>query len=142
MNGTTSASAALSLRSLINTHKLTKAARAVLGAEIIAGEHDLRPTTKLVANAVGCSVGYLQAAKKLTPAERQAVRRGERPLILPHTPATPVKPLVMPPVAPATPPVLPVTADARHQLDRLVKEIGFDAVLNLLAMTEIERVAA
>jgi len=143
MNGTTTASAALSLRSLINTHKLTKAARAVLGAEILAGEHDLRPTAKLVANAVGCSVAYVEAAQKLSPAERDKVRRGLRPLVMPHNPAAPLPPVIMP--APAelpAPSPSQVIADAQQRLDRLVKEIGLDAVLNLLATTETEKVAA
>jgi hypothetical protein len=141
MNGSVSASA-ISVRSLINTHKLPKAVRAILGAEILAGERDLHPTVKLVAEAVGCSVAYVQAAQKLTPAQRQAVRRRERPLILPHTPAvSPKSPVPAMPPAPATSPVLPVMANAQHRLAQLVAEVGgVDAAIEMLI--GLERAAA
>jgi hypothetical protein len=103
---------ALSVRSLINSKRLSKAARAVLGAEILAGEYDLQPTDKLVAAAVGCSVAYLQAAKKLTPSQRQDVRKGLRPLIVPRIPAVP--------------------PSARQRMAALVDELGFMTVESLL----------
>jgi hypothetical protein len=130
---------ALSARSLINSRKLSKAVRAVIGAEILAGEHDLRPTKKLLATAIGCSVAYLQAAQKLSPAERQAVRRGERPLVLPQVPAGPPQPTIMPvPVELPVPFPSYVIANAQHRLNRLVREIGLETVLELLATTERE----
>jgi hypothetical protein len=132
---------ALSARSLINSRKLSKAVRAVIGAEILAGEHDLRPTKKLLATAIGCSVAYLQAAQKLSPAERLAVRRGERPLILPRAPASPPAPS-MPSTAPATPPGPPVVMNAKERLKRIIDELGADIVFDLLVATTNERIAA
>jgi len=114
---------ALSARSLVNSKKLTKAARAILSAEILAGECALKPTVKLVAAALGTSVAYVQAAKKLTPNQRQAVRTGLRPLIVPHAaPAMPV---------PTAPPV-----SVERLLASIVDKIGVNGVLDLLAVSE------
>jgi hypothetical protein len=88
-NGGNGASA-LPLRSLINHKTLSKTRRALLGASILKGEHDLKPTAKLIAQAVGCSVGYVRAAAKLSPAERQRVQAGFRPLIEPKVKGPPV----------------------------------------------------
>jgi hypothetical protein len=73
-NGTSVVSA----RSLINNRTLSKTRRALLGAAVKAGGFNLRLTNKQIAAAVGCSVAYLQAAQKLTPAERQAAARRDR----------------------------------------------------------------
>jgi hypothetical protein len=81
---------ALSGRSLINTKSLSKAKRAIVGAKVLRGELDLKPTAKLVAQGVGCSVGYLHAAAKLGPAQEQRVLAGFRPLIEPKVKSPPV----------------------------------------------------
>jgi hypothetical protein len=64
-----------------NTRSLAKVKRALLGAAVLRGKVDLKPTRKAVAGMVGCSVSYLNAAVKLTPAEEQKVAAGLRPLI-------------------------------------------------------------
>jgi hypothetical protein len=89
-SGATRNSTSVSHRVLINRHALPKVERALVGADILARRCSLEPTAKLIAAAVGCSVGYLQAAAKLTDAERQAVEHGLRPLIQAKkpTPAT------------------------------------------------------
>jgi hypothetical protein len=129
---------------VVDTHSLLhlrtpKSTRACDAADAVDGLAALQnPTMRLAATAYGVSLGSVARARRLTPEQRQAVRQGKRPLVLPRTPAAPP----IPSAPPATPPVPPVIADARHCLDRLVKEIGLDAVLNLLATTEVERIAA
>jgi hypothetical protein len=76
----------VSQRALINQHALSKTERALIGADILAGRCSLEPTAKLIAAGVGCSVGYLMAARNLTEAEREAVEHGLRPLIQPKKP--------------------------------------------------------
>jgi hypothetical protein len=79
---------------VIDTHGLlhvraTKATRACNAADAIDGVTVLgRPTLKLAAAAFGVSVGYVTSALRLPPDQRQAVRRGERPLILPRAPSS------------------------------------------------------
>jgi hypothetical protein len=85
--------------------KLGKAARAVLAAEIMEGLVTLTDlSVRQIAAVIGVSVAYISAALKLTPAQRDAVRRGLRPLVEPHA-------------RPA-----PLTAQAR--LEQIVGEIG------------------
>jgi hypothetical protein len=61
--------------------KLSKAARAVLGAEILDGNIALlNPTRTMVATAVGVSTTYVDAARRLSPEARQEVVRGMRSL--------------------------------------------------------------
>src|SRR5262249_18343142 len=54
----------VSVRSLINNRSLTKPQRAFIGKRVKHGEIELELTDKLIALAVGCSVGYLHAAEK------------------------------------------------------------------------------
>jgi hypothetical protein len=64
---------------------LTPTERAVLAAEILSGDvvpHDL--TAKTVAALCNVSVPYMLAAARTTVAERQRIKRGERPLMLPR----------------------------------------------------------
>jgi hypothetical protein len=85
-NGATGGFRLLSMRSLVHRQKLTKAQRALIGAAIIEGH--VQPCDlpqRVVAELVGCSVAYLGAAQKLSPAARQAVHQGQRPLISPRT---------------------------------------------------------
>jgi hypothetical protein len=104
--------------------KLTKAARACVGADVLDGivrlEHH---TVALVAKAVGVSVGYVITAQRLTPEEREKVRTGQRPLVLPRAPArTPVSP------------VPTSTPDAHARLVGIVAELGgVTETLNALA---------
>jgi hypothetical protein len=73
-------------------HKqLSKAARAVLGAEILDGNLPLmNPTIEMVARAVGVSAGYIGRAKQLSPEARREVARGNRPLVCPKASPSPV----------------------------------------------------
>jgi hypothetical protein len=97
--------------------KLSKPARALLGVDVIEGTTTITDLShKQIAATVGVSVGYLNAALRLTPAEREAVRRGLRPLVEPRVPAA----------QPA----------ARERLAAIVDEIGVDATLALLAGNE------
>ena len=121
MNGGNGGGSALSVRSLINNRALTKTRRALLGASVLKGELDLKPTARDVARMVGCSVNYLHTAAKLTPAEEQRVRAGFRPLVEPKVKGLP---------APA--PVSP-----QQRLAEVVAELGIAGTLD--ALTAIER---
>jgi hypothetical protein len=67
--------------SVVQKKKLSKAARAVLGAEILDGNIALLNLTReLVSKAVGVSTGYIDAARRLSPDARQEVARGNRSL--------------------------------------------------------------
>jgi hypothetical protein len=122
MNGGNGGSSALSVRSLINNRALSKTRRALLGASVLKGECDLKPTAKDVARMVGCSVAYLHRAAKLSPAEEQRVRAHLRPLVEPRAK------------------VLPKPTSPEERLVEVVNEIGLTATLTRLAA--IERNAA
>ena len=78
------------------------------------------------------SVGSVSRALRLTPEERQAVRQGKRPLIPPRTPAVPPMSTIQ-----AVPPVItPVIMGPRERLREIVRELGLDVTLDLLAATE------
>jgi hypothetical protein len=114
----------------------SKAAKACDAADAVDGLTVVQnPTMRLAAAAYGVSVGSVARALQLTPEQRQAVRQGKRPLILPRAPSVPP---VLP--VPATPPVpvviTPVIMGARQRLADIVNELGLDAVLNLLAASE------
>jgi hypothetical protein len=113
---------ALSVRALINTRVLSKTKRALLGASVLRGEVDLKPTAKDVARMVGCSVAYLHLAAKLSPAEEQQVRANLRPL---------AEPKVKGPPAPVSP---------QDRLSEIVSEVGVNNTLVMLSA--IERGAA
>jgi hypothetical protein len=56
--------------------------RAILGAELVEGRVVLEPpTARAACTLVGVSYGYVLAALKLSPEQRNAVLAGERPLI-------------------------------------------------------------
>jgi hypothetical protein len=115
---------------LLHVRRVPKSARACNAADAIDGITILgSPTLKLAAVAFGVSVGSVARALRLTPAQRQAVRQGMRPLVLPPAPPVPT-------IVPATPPAPPVTMGARERLKEIVHEIGFEATLNLLAASE------
>jgi hypothetical protein len=107
----------------LSHRKASKATKACLAARIVAGDVTLtNPTVKLIAYAVGVSPAYVHRALRLSAEEREAVERGERPLIMPtaavRTPADPVQ-----------------------RLAEIVAEIGVDAALGALAESEDRRVA-
>src|SRR5262249_24895574 len=88
--------------------KASKAVRACDSADILDGIAKLENLTlRLVAAGVGVSVGYLVQAHRLAPEQRQAVRSGKRPLVLPR---------IKPPAVPAPSMII----DGRRQLDALV----------------------
>jgi hypothetical protein len=121
------------------TPKSTKACDA---ADLVDGLAILQNLTlRVAATAYAVSVGSVARARRLTPEARDEVRRGKRPLVLPHIPAGPPRPTIMPvPVELPVPSPAHVIADAQHRLNDLVREIGLNTVLDLLAATE--RVAA
>jgi hypothetical protein len=103
-------------RSLI-TRKRPKAARACDAADLLDGLAVLIPTSRLVAKVSAISVSSVTRARRLTPAQRDAVRRGERPLALPRR------------VSP------------QELLNQIVDEIGLDRVQNLLWAFEVSNSA-
>jgi hypothetical protein len=118
-------------------HKRTsKAARACDAADILDGSAVLQnPTIRLTAFAYSLSVGTVSRARRLTPEAREAVRRKERPLVLPRAPSTPPA-LPVPAVSPIPPVITPVIMGPRERLNEIVAEIGLSATLDLLAATE------
>jgi hypothetical protein len=125
---------------VVDAHSLpnrkdSKAVRAVVGADILDGRVSLQNLTgKLVAQAQGISTTYLAAARRLSPAQRDAVRRGERPLI----PPKPAKPALAAQLAAPFPPAI-VAETPKQRLHNIVDEIGVTEALTLLA--EIDRAA-
>jgi hypothetical protein len=131
----------------VDTHSLlhwraSKAVKACAAADAVDGLAVLQNyTLRLAATAYGVSIGSVARARRLSPEQRQAVRQGKRPLILPRAPSAPSTPPIPPALpgpstAPATPPVSPVVMSARERLGQIVKEIGMSATLDLLAATE------
>jgi hypothetical protein len=120
--------------------RASKGAKACDAADVVDGLAVLQnPTLRLAAAAYGVSLGSVARARRLTPEQRQAVRRGERPLVLPRKPSAPPA-LPVPTIVPAPSPVPPVTMGVCERLQEIVSEIGLNATLDLLAASE--RVAA
>src|SRR6516165_10399657 len=70
--------------------RASKSAKACDAADVIDGLAVLQnPTLRLAAAAYGVSIGSVARARRLTPEQRHAVRRNERPLILPRAPSAP-----------------------------------------------------
>lgn len=99
-------------RSLLNK-KLPKAARACDAADLLDGLAVLLPTSQLVATVSGISTSSVTRARRLTPEQRDAVRRRERPLSLPRR------------------------VNPQKLLSQIVDEIGLDRVRNLLWAFEV-----
>jgi hypothetical protein len=119
-----------------------KAAKACDAADAVDGLVKLQnPTLRIAAVAWGVSVGSVARARRLTPEQRDAVRRGNRPLVLPRDPA-PLQPVITPAPAqlPAPPPEYAV-ANAWHRLNDVVAEVGLDTVFELLNAMEKDAAA-
>jgi len=128
----------LSLRSLINSH-LSKTALAFVGKRVRHGMVELELTNKAIAQVLGVSVAYLNAAEQCDEVDEYEVKKGLRPLIWPKDgkvanggsePAT-----IYLDLAPGT-----VVSDV--QLDDIVRCVGperaWDAIQR--TMTEIEAI--
>src|SRR5262245_22060625 len=101
--------------------KASKAARAVDAADILDGLMTLQNlTVPLVAAALGISSSSVANARRLTPEQRDAVRKGKRPLVLPTKPA----PLPLPPPAPVS---------AQQRLAEIVAEVGVNTTIDMIA---------
>ena len=99
--------------------KLGKPARALLGVDIVEGTTVLTDLSRRqIAAAVGISTGYLNAALRLSSSEREAVRRGLRPLVEARA---------------STKRLLP----ARDRLAAIVNEIGVDETMSLLTSAKL-----
>jgi len=109
-------------RSLAHKKRLSKAARAILGAEILDGNIPLTNLTRaVVATVVGASTGYIDKARQLSPEARQDVVHEKRPLVLPKPPRV---------------------LGPQERLAAIVDEIGLDRVLNLLNSFELTNAVA
>ena len=103
-------------------YKLSKAARACLAADILDGRLTLQGLTiKLVAAAVGVSEGYVAAALRVSPEQRELVRQERRPLVLPRRTAALPSP--------------------QKRFADLIEEIGITQALHLLVESE-KKIAA
>lgn len=121
-------------RRVIDAHsvphqRMPKSAKACDPADVMDGFASLQNLTlKLVSTAFGVSISSVVAAQRLTPDQRAAVRRGQRPLSLPG--ATMALPVRQP-------------ADVVSALGTIVTEFGTVGTLNALAsLGVIERQAA
>jgi hypothetical protein len=104
--------------SIVHKKNLSKAARAVLGAEILDGNVVLlNPTTGMVVEAVGVSASYIAAACRLTPEQRREVVHGVRPLVMRRKASS-------------------ALASVKERLSTIVAEVGVTATLNMLAALE------
>jgi len=113
--------------------KASKAVRACDGADILDGLASLQNfTAKLVAMAEGVSVSSLAAARRLTPEQRDEVRGGKRPLVLPAK----LVPLPLPP-----PTVAGSEQGAEQRLKDAANEMGLIEAFEVLAKIELASVA-
>jgi len=103
--------------------RMCKAERAILAADIIDGRIVLQGlTVKTIAGLVGTNISYVYQALKLTPEQREAVRRGDRRLILPQ---------------PAPAPAFDWSAVSDDVLIEAIRQVGLDRALS--AAVEAER---
>ena len=88
-----------------------------------------RPTLHVAAVAYGVSLWTVARARRLPPQERDQVRKGKRPIVIPRTPVP-------------FPGMPPVAVDVRTRLLNIVNEIGgIDATLDLLAGAGVQLAA-
>jgi hypothetical protein len=113
--------------------KVPVATRACDAADVADGITDLQNlTNRLIAMAHGVSLSSLAAALRLTPAQRDAVRRGERPLVLPVKSA----PLSLP-----RPAVAGAEQSVEQRLKDLATEMGVAEALEMLVKIELSSAA-
>ncbi len=103
--------------------RLSKAERAIIGADVIDGRAFLHLTVKLVAMTVGCSAGSVFRALQLSPEQREEVRRGRRPLVRQQSRALPVSEIDWSELDDAA-------------LSDIVRRIGIDRTLEAAAAAE------
>ena len=100
--------------------KDSKAVRACNAADCSYGQVLLvNPTLKVLVTAFNVSVAYITAAKRLSADERDAVRRGERPLVIPQP--------------------TPRVADPLARVGALVEELGVSQLLSLVVAHQGEQ---
>jgi hypothetical protein len=123
---------AVDARGLLH-RRATQAVKACAAADLVDGfTHLQHPTQRVAAAAYGVSMASAARACCLTVEERDQVRNGERPLVLPAPVPKPV-----PTTVPATPPTPPTTTiNAEQRLLESLDELGLDAVLLLLVDRE------
>jgi hypothetical protein len=111
--------------------RASKSVKACCAADAVDGLTVLQnPTIRLVAAAFGVSIGSVARARRLTPEQRQAVKQGRRPLVLPRMPSVPPLPLAARPIV-----------GPQERLAAIVDEIGFDRTVNLLHSFEMTNAA-
>jgi len=118
---------------VVDAHSLlhlqaSKAAKACDAADAVDGLVVLQnPTLRVAAAAWGVSLGSVARARALDPQERDGVRHGKRPLVLP------LKQIAKP---------KPVPPSAAERLAHVVAEVGLGSALDMLMEIEAAAVAA
>jgi hypothetical protein len=106
--------------------KAGKAVRALEAANASDGLVRLQNLTlRLYAQAFGVSVGSLVLAKRLTPEQREAVKRGKRPLL-----------------PPVTMKALPAPVSPQERLASVVAEVGVGVAFDMLVAFDSNKVSA
>jgi hypothetical protein len=104
--------------------KAPKSTKAVNAADAVDGLVLVQNLTlRLAAAAYGVSVGSVARAHALHPEERDEVRRGWRPLVIP-------------PEAPVAVKIAPAPSSPQERLADIVAEIGISSALTMLATLE------
>jgi hypothetical protein len=88
---------------------MTKSQKAALCVDVLEGKIQLKPTIKAVAAAIGVSTAYVAQAKRLMPRELHQLRHGIRTM---------------------------QQLSVEERFTALVRELGADRALNLLAAVE------
>jgi hypothetical protein len=115
LKATTAAPRVVDAHSLLHL-QASKAAKACDAADACDGLIILQnPTLRVAATAWGVSLGSVARARRLPPEERDRVRYGKRPLVVP----------------PAVPPK-PTPASAAAMAAELVDLVGIDSAFDLL----------
>lgn len=123
---------------VVDAHSLrhlraSQAAKAIDAADLVDGLAVLQNLTlQMAATAYGVSMGSVTRALRLSPDQRQAVRAGQRPLVLPSQ-AAPVPTIITSPAAPVMSP--------QEALSWVVSQIGIDRTLNLVNCFELTNTA-
>jgi len=118
MNGHRRAISGASLAQL--RRRMSAPERACLAADIVDGRVILQGlTVKAIAALVGVNMGYVDRALRLTPEQREQVRRGDRPLVAPQ-------------------PYAPTDAGCMSDdmLVEVVRRVGIDRALHAMVVAE------